>query len=73
MHKMVMITSEKSTHIVDKLEDMKEVIEEIMDCFTESMMGERGNRRYRDDDEEDMGYRMGRRGGMRSTGFRRGY
>lgn len=69
----IIIMEEKADKMVDKLERMKECVEEIIDVFTESMEGHR----YSEDDDEynDDDYEMKRRRGSRnvnSRGIRRG-
>ena len=64
---------EKADKMVDKLERMKECVEEIIDVFTESMEGHRYPENDYDDWDDD--YEMKRRRGSRngnSRGMRRG-
>lgn len=69
----IVIVEEKADKMVDKLEDMKICVEEMIECFAESMEGHR----YSDDDDEwddeyevkrRRGNRRGMRRGMRGTG-----
>lgn len=65
------MSRDKSSGLLDKLEGMKEDIQDLIECVEENMMNERsGGTRYREDDE-DIDYRMGRRGGG-SSNYRRG-
>lgn len=74
----IIIMEEKADKMVDKLERMKECVEEIIDVFTESMEGHRypeDDDEYNDDDYEVRRYResrndypRGMRRGMRGTG-----
>lgn len=68
----IMIIEEKADKIVDKLEMMKDYVEEMIDCFAESM---EGHRYPEEDDEWDDEYEVKRRYGSRgdsSRGIRRG-
>lgn len=63
----IIIMEEKADKMVDKLERMKDCVEEIIDVFTESMEGHR----YPEDDEEwDDEYEVNRRRGSRGSGSR---
>lgn len=75
----VVIVEEKADKMVDKLEMVKECIEDMIYCFTESMEGYRHNEEDDDDDWDDeyevkrrrgsrRGYRRGMRGGGRTSG-----
>ena len=73
----IIIMEEKADKMVDKLERMKECVEEIIDVFTESMEGHRYSEDEDDwdDDYEVKHYResrsdypRGMRRGMRGTG-----
>lgn len=67
----IMIIEEKADKIVDKLEMMKDCVEEVIDCFAESME----NHRYSEEDDEwDDEYEVKRRRGYyggSSRGMRR--
>lgn len=63
----IIIMEEKADKMVDKLERMKDCVEEIIDVFTESMEGHR----YPEDDEEwDDEYEVNRRRGSRGSSSR---
>lgn len=63
----IIIMEEKADKMVDKLERMKDCVEEIIDVFTESMEGHR----YPEDDEEwDDEYEVNRRRSSRGSGSR---
>lgn len=74
----IIIMEEKADKMVDKLERMKDCVEEIIDVFTESMEGHRypeDDDEYNDDDyevrrrrESRSNYSRGMRRGMRGTG-----
>ena len=67
-----MIIEEKADKMVDKLETIKDCIEEMIDCFAEAM---EGHRYSEEDDEWDDEYEVKRRRGSRddsSRGIRRG-
>lgn len=67
----IMIIEEKADKIVDKLEMMKDYVEEMIDCFTEAM---EGHRYPEEDDEWDDEYEVKRSRGSRggsSRGMRR--
>lgn len=66
MGKMIII-EEKAEMMVDKLEKVKECIEDIIDCFSETMEGYR-KEDYDDEDDWDAEYEVKRR-----KGSRRGY
>lgn len=67
------IVEEKADKMVDKLEDIKEAVCEMIECFTEAMEGHR----YSEDDDDDwdneyeVKRRRGSHGGM-LRGRRRG-
>ena len=68
----IVIVEEKADKIVDKLEMMKDCVDEIIDCFTEAM---EDHRYPEEDDEWDNEYEVKRRHGSRgssSRGIRRG-
>lgn len=68
----IMIIEEKADKIVDKLEMMKNCVEEIIDCFAEAM---EGHRYPEENDEFDDEYEVKRRRGYygsSSRGMRRG-
>ena len=67
-----MIIEEKADKIVDKLEMMKDCVEEMIDCFTDAM---EGHRYPEEDDEWDDEYEVNRRRSSRdgsSRSIRRG-
>lgn len=69
----IMIVEEKADKMIDKLEKVKDCLDEVIDVFTESMEGHR----YSDDedDEWDDEYEVKRRRGSRGIyprGMRRG-
>ena len=53
----IMIIEEKVDKMVDKLEMIKDCVEEMIDCFTEAMEGHR----YSEEDEWDDEYEVKRR------------
>lgn len=68
----IMIIEEKADKMVDKLEMIKDYVEEMIDCFAEAM---EGHRYSEDSDEWDDDYEVKRRRGYRgdsSRGMRRG-
>ena len=68
----IMIIEEKADKMVDKLEMMKDCVEEMIDYFTEAM---EGHRYPEEDDEWDNEYEVKRRHGSRggsSRSIRRG-
>ena len=68
----IMIIEEKADKIVDKLEMMKDCVEEMIDCFTDAM---EGHRYPEEDDEWDDEYEVNRRRSSRdgsSRSIRRG-
>lgn len=68
----IIIMEEKADKMVDKLERMKECVEEIIDVFTESM---EGHRYSEDEDDWDDDYEVKRHRESRSDyprGMRRG-
>lgn len=68
----IMIIEEKADKIVDKLEMMKNCVEEIIDCFAEAMEGHRYPEENDEfDDEYEVKRRRGYYGGS-SRGMRRG-
>lgn len=71
MRGIVMMSRDKSASLLDKLKGMKEDIQDLIECVEENMMNERSGMRYREEDD-DMDYRMGRRGGGTTSGYRRG-
>lgn len=63
----IMIIEEKADKMVDKLEMIKDCVEEMIDCFTEAMEGHR----YPEEDYEwDNEYEVKRRRGSRGDSFR---
>lgn len=69
----IVIMEEKADKMVDKLEKVKEYVDEMIDCFVESMEGHRYSEE--DDDEWDDEYEVKRRRGSRGIyprGMRRG-
>ena len=65
------IVEEKADKMVDKLEDIKEAIAEMIECFAEAMEGHR----YSEDDDLDDEYEVKRRRGSHGDmirGRRRG-
>ena len=71
MGKMIII-EEKADKMVDKLEMIKDCVEEMIDWFSEAM---EGHRYSEEDDEWDNEYEVKRRHGSRgssSRGIRRG-
>lgn len=68
----IMIIEEKADKIVDKLEMMKDCVEEMIDFFAEAMEGHRYPEEDNEwDDEYEAKRRYGSRGGS-SRGIRRG-
>ena len=68
----IMIIEEKADKMVDKLEMIKDCIEEMIDCFAEAM---EGHRYSEEDDEWDNEYEVRRRHDSRggsSRGMRKG-
>ena len=68
----IMIIEEKADKMVDKLEMIKDCVEEMIDCFTEAM---EGHRYPEEDDEWDDEYEVKRRRSSRdgsSRSIRRG-
>ena len=68
----IMIIEEKADKMVDKLEMIKDCVEEMIDCFTEAM---EGHRYPEEDDEWDDEYEVNRRRSSRdgsSRSIRRG-
>lgn len=68
----IMIIEEKADKMVDKLEMIKDCIEEMIDCFAEAM---EGHRYPEEDDEWDDEYEVKRRRSSRdgsSRSIRRG-
>ena len=68
----IMIIEEKADKMVDKLEMIKDCVEEMIDCFTEAM---EGHRYPEEDDDWDNEYEVKRRRDFRngsSHGMRRG-
>lgn len=68
----IMIIEEKADKMVDKLEMIKDCIEEMIDCFAEAM---EGHRYSEEDDELDDEYEVRRRHNSRggsSRSMRRG-
>ena len=68
----IMIIEEKADKMVDKLEMIKDCVEEMIDCFTDAM---EGHRYPEEDDEWDDDYEVKRRHGSRdgsSRSIRRG-
>ena len=63
----IMIIEEKADKIFDKLEMMKDCVEEIIDCFAETM---EGHRYPEEDDEWDDEYEVKRRYDSRGSNFR---
>ena len=66
----IMIIEEKADNMVDKLEMIKDCIEEMIDCFAEAMEGHR----YSEEDEWNDEYEVKRRRDSRydkSRGMRR--
>lgn len=62
-----MIIEEKADKMVDKLEMIKDCVEEMIDCFAEAMEGHR----YPEEDYElDNEYEVKRRRGSHSDSFR---
>ena len=67
-----MIIEEKADKMVDKLEMIKDCVEEMIDCFTDAM---EGHRYPEEDDEWDDEYEVNRRRSSRdgsSRSIRRG-
>ena len=67
----IMIIEEKADKIVDKLEMMKDCVDEMIDCFAEAM---EDHRYHEEDDEWDNEYEVKRRYDSRggsSRGIRR--
>lgn len=67
----IMIIEEKADKMVDKLEMMKECVEEMIECFTDSIE----NHRYPEDeddwnDEYEVKRRRGSRSGSSSSMYR---
>ena len=68
----IMIIEEKADKMVDKLEMIKDCVEEMIDCFTDAM---EGHRYPEEDDEWDDEYEVNRRRSSRdgsSRSIRRG-
>ena len=68
----IMIIEEKADKMVDKLEMIKDCVEEMIDCFTDAM---EGHRYPEEDDEWDDEYAVNRRRSPRdgsSRSIRRG-
>ena len=68
----IMIIEEKADKMIDKLEMIKDCIEEMIDCFAEAM---EGHRYSEEDDEWDDEYEVRRRhdsSGDSSRGLRKG-
>ena len=68
----IMIIEEKADKMVDKLEMIKDCVEEMIDCFTDAM---EGHRYPEEDDEWDDEYEVKRRRSSRdgsSRSIRRG-
>ena len=68
----IMIIEEKADKMVDKLEMIKDCVEEMIDCFAEAM---EGHRYPEEDDEWDDEYEVNRRRSSRdgsSRSIRRG-
>ena len=62
-----MIIEEKADKMVDKLEMIKDYVEEMIDCFTEAM---EGHRYPEEDDDWDDEYEVKRRRDSRSGSSR---
>lgn len=62
----IIIIEEKADKMVDKLEMIKDCVEEMIDCFTEAMEGHR----YSEEDEWNDEYEVKRRRDSRDGSFR---